>query len=139
MLARWQAGQPETTVWWHSPRTHRGMPPARVGEWDPLPPPPPTGWEQTTILAAGMTDQADAFAQAVLAINPALAGRCVSEGAAPVSAAMRNDVQQALLADLGNPALHRRMRLQAGHVLGAVGDPRFMPQVLHGVQVVCRA
>jgi hypothetical protein len=45
MLARWQVGNPEATGWWQSPRTPQDMPPAQVGEWDPLPPPPPAGWE----------------------------------------------------------------------------------------------
>ena len=112
------------------------MPPATVGEWDPLPPPPPTGWEQVTILAAGMTDQADAFVQAVLAVNPALAGRCLSEGSALVKPATRAAVLRALLADLGDPHLHRRTRLAAGRVLGVVGDPRFTPQAINGVQVI---
>jgi Sulfatase-modifying factor enzyme 1 len=136
MLARWQAGNPESVAWWQSPRTHRDMPPPQVGEWDPLPPPPPTGWEQVTMLAAGMTEQPDAFVHAVLALNPILAGRCISEGTAPVSAETRAAVQQALLADLGNPDLHRRVRLHAGRVLGAVGDPRFTPQVMRGVRVI---
>jgi formylglycine-generating enzyme required for sulfatase activity len=135
MLATWQAGTAAPTDWWQSPRMHRDMPTARVGEWDPLPPPPPTGWEQVTILASGMTEQPDAFVHAVLAVNPALAGRCVSEGA-PVSADTRAAVQQALLADLGNTDVHRRVRLQAGRVLGAVGDPRFAPQVIGGIKVI---
>jgi len=135
MLARWQAGD-DLAGLWQTPRTHREMPPAAVGEWDPLPPPPPRGWEQTTILAAGLADPPDPFVRAVLAANPALAGRCLSEGAAAVGGETRAAVQQALLADLGNPALHRRARLQAGRVLGAVGDPRFVPQVANGVEVV---
>jgi formylglycine-generating enzyme required for sulfatase activity len=88
------------------------------------------------MLAAGMTEQPDAFVHAVLALNPILAGRCISEGTAPVSAETRAAVQQALLADLGNPDLHRRVRLHAGRVLGAVGDPRFTPQVMRGVRVI---
>ena len=116
MLTTWQAGHSEVTDWWQSPRTSQDTPPAQAGEWDPVPPPPPTGWEQVTILAAGMADQPDAFVQAILAINPALAGRCVSEGAAQVSADTHVALQQALLADLGTPAIHRRVRLQAGRV-----------------------
>ncbi len=83
-----------------------------------------------------MTDQPDAFVRAILPVNPALAGRCLSEGAAPVSDDTRVAVQQEVLADLGNPDIHRRVRLQAGRVLGAVGDPRFTPQVIRGVKVI---
>jgi hypothetical protein len=31
------------------------MPEAERGQWDPLPGPPHSGWEQTTILAAGLS------------------------------------------------------------------------------------
>jgi formylglycine-generating enzyme required for sulfatase activity len=136
MLTRCQAGHPETAPWWQGPRTPQDIPPVQGGEWDPLPPPPPTGWEQVSILAAGVADQADALVRAILGVNPALAGRCVSEGAAEISADTRTAVQQALLADLGNPDIDRRVRLQAGRVLGAVGDPRFAPQVIHGVEAI---
>jgi formylglycine-generating enzyme required for sulfatase activity len=83
-----------------------------------------------------MTEQSDAFVRAVLAVNPALAGRCVSEGAASVSGETCAAVQQTLLADLGNPDIHRRVRLYTGRVLGAVGDPRFAPQVIGGIKVI---
>jgi formylglycine-generating enzyme required for sulfatase activity len=53
-----------------------------------------------------------------------------------VSPATRATVQRALLADLGNPHLHRRTRLAAGRVLGMVGDPRLTPQIIHGVQMI---
>jgi len=136
MLTTWREGHPEATAWWQSPRTPQDMPPVQGGEWDPLPPLPPTGWEQVTILAAGMADQPDAFVRAILAVNPALAGRCVSEGAASVSTDTHVAVQQALLADLGNPAIHRLVRLQAGRVLRVLGDPRFAPQAIRGVRVI---
>src|SRR5262249_39258011 len=72
----------------------------------------------------------------VAAVNPALAGRCLSEGSALVSPAIREAVQRALLTDLGNPHLHRRTRLAAGRVLGMVGDLRLTPQVINGVHVI---
>jgi formylglycine-generating enzyme required for sulfatase activity len=136
LLQQWQADATAVTAHWRSPRTLRDMPAAQGGAWEALPPPPPTGWEQSTLLAAGMSDTPDAFVRAVLQVNPALAGRCVSEGAAPVQPETRLAVQQALLADLGNAALHRRTRLQAGRVLGAVGDPRLAPQQVGSVSVI---
>jgi formylglycine-generating enzyme required for sulfatase activity len=142
LLARWQAGDDEAALW-RAPRTHAEMPTPQVGEshgeaahWDPLPPPSPTGWEQTTILAAGMTDRPDVFIRAVLAANPALAGRCLAEGGPEVSQETRVAVQQALLQDLSDPALHRRARIQAGRVLGNVGDPRLEPATINGVEVI---
>jgi formylglycine-generating enzyme required for sulfatase activity len=112
------------------------MPPPSGGEWEPLPPPPATGWEQATILAAGLTPQPDAWLRAVLAANPTLAGRCLVEGGAQVSSETRATVQQALLADLSDPALHCRTRIQAGRVLAQVGDPRLTPVELNGVKVI---
>jgi formylglycine-generating enzyme required for sulfatase activity len=135
LLRRWQMGE-ELTSLWRIPRTPAEMPLARVGDWDPLPPPPPTGWEQTTLMAAGLLDWADTFVRAVLAANPSLAGRCLSEGAANVNAETRQQVSTTLLADLGDPVLHRRLRLQTGRVLGAVGDPRFTPITINGVNLI---
>ena len=57
------------------PSAAREMPEAERGEWDPLPGPPTTGWEQTTILAAGLDP---ALIAAVQAVNPALAARCAA-------------------------------------------------------------
>jgi len=126
LLRRWQSNEDLNDLW-RVPRAAADMPPADVGEWDPLPPPPPTGWEQTTLMASGLLPYADRLVQAVLTVNPALAGRCLSEGFAGVSDETRAIVQQALLQNMQDPALHRRARIQAGRVLGAVGDPRFTP------------
>jgi formylglycine-generating enzyme required for sulfatase activity len=135
LLARWQAGVDVSSAW-RVARTPAEMPPPQVGEWDPLPPPPPTGWEQSTILAAGIINPPDRFVGAVLAVNPALAGRCLSEGRAEVSPDTRAAVQQALLVDLGDPALHRRARIEAGRVLAAMGDPRLQPVRLNQVTLI---
>ena len=69
LLRRHDAGD-DLADRWRVPWKEREMPPAPRGEWDPLPPPPPTGWEQTTILAASLYPD---LVDAVLAVNPALA------------------------------------------------------------------
>ena len=135
LLVRWQQ-QEELTGFWRTERTTAETGQPEIGEWDPLPPPRPTGWEQTTILAAGMLGRADGWLRAVLAVNPALAGRCLTEGAPEVDAGTRAAVQEALLADLADPALHRRTRIQAGRVLSEVGDPRLAPVEVGGVKVI---
>ena len=135
MLARWEKGDNLSDLW-RAPRTHSEMPAADTGRWDPLPPPPAGDWEQATILAAGMVDAPDRFVQDVLAQNPILAGRCLSEGTAPINDETRAAVRQALLADLSDPALHRRARLHAGRIFGVVGDLRFIPQTINGIQVI---
>jgi formylglycine-generating enzyme required for sulfatase activity len=135
LLARWQAGEDHSALW-QIPRALTEIPVTQVDEWDPLPPPPSTGWEQTTILAAGLTNQPDAFIRAVLAVNSVLAGRCVVEGGLVISPNTRAAVQNALLRDLSDPTLHRRTRLTAGRVLAQVGDPRLIPAMFAGVRVI---
>jgi formylglycine-generating enzyme required for sulfatase activity len=100
---------------------------------DPLPPPPPTGWEETTILAAGLAslpvaDRAiendDQLIRALTGINPVLAGRCLYEGRATVDGAVRQEVIEALLLTISHPEVALRVRIAAGEVLGYLGDPR---------------
>ncbi|GAB4450869.1 MAG: hypothetical protein Fur0044_46340 [Anaerolineae bacterium] len=136
VLTRWREHNPALAELWRAPRTPAEMPTPGGGEWDALPPPLPSRWEQAAILAAGMTDRPDAWVQAVLAVNPALAGRCLAEGGAEVGPETRAAVAVALLADLTNPALHRRARLQAGRTLAVVGDPRLQPVDSNGVQFI---
>jgi|GEM_PF-847463 len=126
---------------WRTPRQVDEMPAPNVGEWDALPEPPTTGWEETTILACGLLREPAPFIEAVRAHHPALAARCWLEaGAAPaLIAPLKTALQENLLADLYNPALHLRTRLQAGYVLGRLDDPRFTPQTLNGVKVIVPA
>jgi formylglycine-generating enzyme required for sulfatase activity len=93
--------------------------------YDPLPPPPPTGWEETTILAAGLAPENDAqLIRALIEINPVLAGRCLHEGQARVDRAVRQAVIDELLATIARPEVALRVRIAAGEVLGYLGDPR---------------
>lgn len=149
---------------WRVPSTVRAMPPAERGQWDPLPGPPTSGWEQTTILAAGLYP---ALIDSVLPVNPALAARCLlAQGGPPPNlpqigggavvpptglrlppqslswkdgeggGGVRHGAQQALLARLGNVAIHLRSRIEAGLLLGKLGDPRFPVEMIKGVQVI---
>jgi formylglycine-generating enzyme required for sulfatase activity len=127
------------------------MPAVEVDEWDPLPEPPTTGWEVTTVLACGLSSDPAKLIEAVRLHNPALAGRCLDEaginlplplGRVPArvegrgEGGVRSKIQQDLLADLYNPTIHLRARLQAGFILGRIGDPRFQPQEVNGAKVV---
>jgi len=115
------------------------MPETGVGEWDPLPEPPTTGWEVTTILAAGLSQNPHRLIDAVRAVNPILAGRCLDEaglawpeeGEHPLCA-LRAD----LLKDVYDTQCHLRARLLSGFVLGRIGDPHFQPQEIKGVKVI---
>jgi formylglycine-generating enzyme required for sulfatase activity len=141
LLRRFNTSE-DLSFFWKTPRTKEEMPSAEVGEWDPLPEPPTTGWEVTTILACGLSSDPVRLIEAIRVCNPMLAGRCLDEAGLPplaqsgVKAETKRKVQQDLLADLYNPAVHMRTRLQAGFVLGRIGDPRFESREIHGVKVI---
>ena len=112
---------------WRQPRRRREMPaPGPLGDYEPLPPPPSTGWEEPTVLAAGLAPDPAGFIAAVGVVNPALAARCLSETglAAPLDDLTRR-VQADLLREMDNLKVHLRARLAAGEALGRLGDPRF--------------
>ena len=92
---------------------------------DPLPPLPATGWEETAVLAAAMTEKPSGFIREVMAENLPLAARCLANPEVKPDAALKDDLQQALIARIQDPAADLRARIAAGEVLGWTGDPRF--------------
>jgi hypothetical protein len=132
---RFAAGE-DLSARWKCKRLAEEMPPSDVGEWDALPEPPATGWEVTTILACGLARDPARLIEAVRPHNPALAGRMLDEAGIAKPDGVTQQVRADLLADLYNPAVHLRARLQAGFTLGRIGDPRFQAQTLNGVKVI---
>ena len=132
LLRRHKAGE-ELSDLWRVASLAREMPHAVRGQWDPLPEPPTSGWEQTTILASGLYP---ALIDAVQPVNPALAARCLLELGEESDAAQKEQSQKALLARLGSVAIHLRSRMEAGLLLGRRGDPRFPVETVNGVQVI---
>ncbi|MEW5870429.1 MAG: SUMF1/EgtB/PvdO family nonheme iron enzyme [Chloroflexota bacterium] len=135
LLRRFEQGQDLRRLW-KAARLESEMPAAQVGEWDALPEPPGTGWEVTTILACGLAARPEALIEAVRRGSPALAGRCLDEAGISRPEAALHAVRADLLAELYNPRVHLRARLQAGFVLGRIGDPRFAPQAVGGATVI---
>ena len=135
LLRRFNSGE-DLTAFWKSPRTVDEMPPTNVGEWDPLPEPPATGWEMTTILACGLSMNQEKLIEAIRIVNPALAGRCLNEAGITKSGAITGIVQVDLLGDLYNPKTDLRARLQSGYILGRLGDPRFRVQNIDSIDVI---
>ena len=153
LLRRFAGGEGLARLW-KAPRLENEMPPAEVGEWDALPEPPPAGWEVTTILACGLSARPGELIEAVRQVNPVLAGRCLEEaGLAGIEPARLGGLAlglragdallpawQAARADLRaqlyDPKTHLRARLQAGLMLGKVGDPRFEARQINGVWVI---
>lgn len=123
---------------WRVPGRVGEMPEAERGQWDPLPGPPPTRWEQTTILAAGLHP---ALIAAVHGVNPALAARCALESGldwegGEVAPELVETCRQTLLARLGDVRFHLRSRIEAGLLLGRLKDPRFPVETVGSVQVI---
>lgn len=135
LLRRFDVGE-DLSALWKCKRLASEMPPSEANEWDPLPQPPATGWEVTTILACGLARDPARLIEAVRPHNPVLAGRMLDEAGIAKPDAVTTRVRADLLADLYNPAMHLRARLQAGFTLGCIGDPRFVPQTINGVKVI---
>jgi formylglycine-generating enzyme required for sulfatase activity len=136
LLRRFDAGE-DVQALWKAPRLEREMPaPEGQDEWDPLPPPPSTGWEEATIVAAGLARDPATWVEAVLALNPALAGRCLDDGGAQVSSHLRERARDMLLGEMQDRCVHLRARIAAGHVLGRLGDPRFELREREGARYI---
>ena len=147
LLRRFDEGE-DLSALWRCKRTIDEMPPATAVEWAPLPEPPATGWEVTTILACGLARDPAKLIEAIRSVNPVLAGRCLDEAGIvnladdnpfaryPLVARIVPRVRADLINDLYSPTIHRRARLQAGFTLGRIGDPRFQPQIINGVKVI---
>jgi hypothetical protein len=74
LLRRFNSGE-DLSAFWKAPRTKDEMPAEEVGEWDPLPEPPTTGWEVTTVLACGLSSDPAKLIEAVRSTTlPWLAG-----------------------------------------------------------------
>jgi formylglycine-generating enzyme required for sulfatase activity len=125
MVRRWRKGDDLDPLW---------RVPWRVGEMpdtgplsgdEPLPPPPATGWEETTLLAAGLCSEPGAFVEAVEKVNPILAARCLTESGIQATGALCDQVRKDLKNSMEDERVHLRSRIAAGEDLGWLGDPRF--------------
>ena len=136
LVGRFKAGE-DLADRWRTPRTVGEMPPTGpLGDNEPLPPPPATGWEEPTILAVGLAPDLGALVEAVRRVNPVLAARCLLESGIERPADLAAAVQRDLLAELGDRRVHLRARLAAGDVLGRLGDPRFREVEVDGHRVL---
>ncbi|WP_420631311.1 SUMF1/EgtB/PvdO family nonheme iron enzyme [Candidatus Leptofilum sp.] len=92
---------------------------------DPLPRLPATGWEETTTLAAAMSQNQEQFVRDLLTPNLPLAARCAAAAEVTVSPRLTRQLQDALIARINNPQADLRARMVAAETLGELGDPRF--------------
>ncbi len=128
-LVRRFCAQEDLGEHWYQPRLKKDMPdPGALSDDEPLPPPPTTGWEEPTILAAGLAPRPADFVDAVRRVNPVLAARCLDEGRLDLPDVAEN-VRADLLQEMHDEHVHLRARIASGEVLGQIGDPRF--NVMH--------
>jgi formylglycine-generating enzyme required for sulfatase activity len=137
LLTMWRKGQDHTTRW-RVPRLKNEMPDPRLEKWEVIPPPPGTGWEEPTILASGLTREAEraTFVEAVGKINPILAARCLTEAGIPTPAETKTKTQNDLLNAMTDVRVHLRYRIAAGDALGKLGDPRLQEIDADGTRVL---
>lgn len=98
---------------------------AALADGDPLPPLPQTGWEETTVTAAPMADDPNAFIRSLIPHNLPLAARCAASPEISVDPDLKREIQQALIARTQDMNADLRARIAAGLALGELGDPRF--------------
>jgi formylglycine-generating enzyme required for sulfatase activity len=136
LLVRFEQGD-DLTKYWHQPKLEAEMPdPGPLGDTEPLPPPPTTGWGEPTVLAAGLAgDSSGAFLEAVEQVNPVLASRCLREPGLAHAKDRRETIQRALGEMMTSSKNHLRARLAAGDELGRLGDPRFKAICVNGARV----
>ncbi|MFN2115525.1 MAG: SUMF1/EgtB/PvdO family nonheme iron enzyme [Anaerolineae bacterium] len=100
---------------------------ATIAPADALPRLPTTGWEETALLAAAMTDDPAGFVDGVAESNLVLAARCAAQPDVRVPEPLADRLKTQLLARSRNPEADLRSRLAAGEALGQIGDPRLTP------------
>lgn len=136
MLRRWKKGE-KLEKQFFVPRLKTEMPdPGSLRPSEPLPPPPSNGWEETTILAAGLAPNPTDFITTILEINPILAARCVLDGGIQVSDKLYAQLRVIINEEICNNQMHLRTRIVAGDVLGRLGDPRFEKLLVDNISVI---
>jgi formylglycine-generating enzyme required for sulfatase activity len=94
-------------------------------EWrEHIPPPPPTGWEEPTILAAGCEPEPDNIIYRILPNNPLLSAQCITEGFAAASSECYKNVRERLYQIINDWEASLRARVTAGDLVGSLGDTR---------------
>lgn len=106
---------------------------AGLASGDPLPPLPQTGWEETTMTAAPIAKDPQAFIRALIPHNLPLAARCAASPEVRITAEFKREIQDALIGRTQDARADLRARIAAGEALGEIGDPRFERRTgLHG-------
>lgn len=130
LLNEYRSGKDLTAHWRTGWRVWDFMP-NLYAAGERMPPPPTTGWEETTMLAASLADEdAPRFIEYVRRDNLPLAGRCLAEAGAQQKhlAPLADRLRPALLKRQRDGGAHLRARVGAGLALGELGHPELVPQ-----------
>jgi len=92
---------------------------------EPLPRLPATGWEETALLAAPMSQDQETFVRDLIEPNLPLAARCAAAVEVTVSPELTRRLQKELITRINDPQADLRARIAAAEALGDLGDPRF--------------
>ncbi|MBL8191612.1 MAG: SUMF1/EgtB/PvdO family nonheme iron enzyme, partial [Acidobacteria bacterium] len=98
---------------------------AKLADGDPLPPLAQTGWEETTLTAAPMAKDPEAFIRALMPDNLPLAARCAASSEISINPELKREIQDELIKRTQDMTADLRARIAAGEALGLIGDPRF--------------
>ena len=98
---------------------------ASLGVQEPLPGPDPTHWEEPVKLAVQLLRDPAPWITHLQPRNLPLAGRAAVAARSRLTDATLAPLRQALLARSRDPAVDLRLRIEAGLVLGELGDPRW--------------
>ena len=98
---------------------------ARLGVQEPMPGPDPTHWEEPVKLAVQLVREPAPWITLLVARNLALAGRAAVVCRERLDAGTLDSLRQAVLARSRDPGTDLRLRIEAGLVLGELGDPRY--------------
>ncbi len=102
---------------------------AQLGEYERLPPLDASGWEETTLMAAPMARDQEAFIRGLIDNNLVVAARCAILPEVTIPAdrlkRLRGEIQQRLIERTQDMTADLRARIAAGEALGMIGDPRF--------------
>ena len=128
--ARAQAATPQPgrlAVPWHVDEVRPSLAEVRAAlpVSEPLPGLPATGWEETAVFAAALSDDPARFIRDLMPANLPLAARCAAAPETAVPPALVAELQAALLARVADPQADLRARSDTAEALGELGDPRF--------------
>jgi len=98
---------------------------AGLADGDPLPAPPQTGWEETTLTAAPMVKESQAFIRDLIQQNLPLTARCAISPEVKINPELKREIQDELIKRTQDMKADLRARIAAGEALGLIGDPRF--------------